>query len=65
MTFTMTQGDRNVVSNVRLSYKDAVAQYSDETIAQAWRMFSQSDEYPDHNNEVFPEWCQMVHEGHV
>lgn len=52
----MTQGDKNVVYNLRNDpkVKDRLAKHTDEAIAKAWRDFSLSDEYPD--MEKFPDW---------
>lgn len=55
----LTQGDKNVVSNLRGKYPTELATFSDETVAKAWRNFSQSEEYPD---GPFPEWAQMEHD---
>lgn len=60
----LTQGDKNVVSNLRHQYNDhELDLYSDETIAQAWRDFSNSDEYHRRNAEpnLFLEWVEMEH----
>lgn len=50
----LTQGDKNVVSNVRHKHGDKVAQYSDEHIAKTWRMFSGSEDCP--SEDKFLEW---------
>lgn len=52
--YKLTAGDKNVVSNVRYKHSDKVKNYSDEHIAETWRHFSQSDEYP--NEDKFLEW---------
>lgn len=59
----LTSGDMSVVSNLRYSYKDALTIYSDETLAKAWREFSQSDDYQRRDAEpnLFLEWVEMVH----
>lgn len=54
---TLSTGDQNIVSNIRLRHKERVTQYSDEHIARVWRDFSLSDEYPD--DEAFLEWLAM------
>lgn len=60
---TLTQGDRNVIANLRGSYGDSLSIYSDETIAKAWREFSNSEDYPqrDSNPNLFLEWVEMIH----
>lgn len=54
----LTQGDKNVVYNLRNDpkVKDRLAKHSDEAIAEAWQDFSLSDEYPD--MDKFPDWIK-------
>jgi len=56
MEVRMTQGEANIVRNLRAQCGEAIAKYSDEAIAKAWREFSCSDEYPD--MEKFPLWIE-------
>ena len=51
---TLSQGDKNVVDNIRFKHGEAVADYPDAYIASTWRMFSQSEDYP--NDDKFLEW---------
>lgn len=59
----MTDGDKNVVYNLRYQYGDALTIYADETIAKAWWDFSLSDEYDRRNDEpnLFLEWVEIAH----
>lgn len=50
----MTRGDQNVVFNIRFQYGEKVIRYTDEHIAKVWRVFSQSEDYP--NEDKFLEW---------
>lgn len=50
----LTQGDLNVVSNIRGELGEKVMQYSDEHIAKTWIEFSLSNDYPD--MEKFIDW---------
>ncbi len=59
----MRPSDVNIVDNLRRQYGEKLIAYSDETVAQAWREFSQSDEYPDKTETIFPEWCEATHCG--
>jgi len=61
MPYKLHGGDVNVVSNLRSEYDDKLAAFTDEAIAQAWWMFSLSDEYERHKDEpnLFREWCAM------
>lgn len=43
----LTSGDKQVVYNLRQQLGDELAKYSDEAIAEAWRNFSMSEDYPD------------------
>lgn len=52
--------DQNIVDNLRRQYGEKIVHYTDLTIAKAWREFSQSDEYPDRDETIFPEWCEAV-----
>lgn len=52
----MTPGDVNVVSNLRYQLKEAVAIYTDKQLADAWRNFSQSEDYPE--MEKFIDWIE-------
>lgn len=57
----MTTGDQQVVSNMRGAHKEAIAGFSDEVVAHAWRIFSQSNEYTGNpETNVFVEWCDMA-----
>lgn len=53
----LSQGDKNVVYNIRYKHGEKVRQYSDEHIAKVWRLFSGSEDYP--NEEAFLEWLTM------
>lgn len=55
MAYKMTEGDKNVVYNIRYKYGDKVKAYPDEHIAETWRHFSQSEDYPD-DEDKFLEW---------
>lgn len=65
MSYQLTGGDHNVVSNLRSEYEDRLIQFTDEHIAQAWREFSQSDEYSLHKTDpgLFIEWAKMAKAG--
>lgn len=52
MAYQMSGGDSNVVQNIRLKYKDRVAQYTDEEIAKTWREFSQSTDYEEDQERI-------------
>lgn len=56
----MTESDKNIVDNLRREYGQAIANYTDEQVALAWRYFSQSDEYHLRNKDktIFPLWCE-------
>lgn len=56
----ISRADQSIVANLRREYGDKIKDYSDELIAEAWKQFSQSNEYPDTNQERFPDWCVMV-----
>jgi hypothetical protein len=59
----LTPGDKNVVHNLRGQHPQGLANYSDEVIALAWRIFSQSDEHTGHpSEELFVEWCKIAEE---
>lgn len=49
--YNMTEGDKNVVRNLRFKHGEAIAQYPDEMVALAYRHFSSSEDYP--NEELF------------
>lgn len=52
--------DQGVVDNLRREYGNKIKQYSDEAIAEAWKHFSLSDEYPDVECKHFPTWCETI-----
>lgn len=52
----LTEGDKSVIANIRFDYKDLVKKFTDEHIAQTWRHFSQSDDYP--SKDKFLEWLR-------
>lgn len=52
----LNSGDKNIVANIRFDYKDMVKDFSDEHIAETWRHFSQSEDYPD--KDKFLEWLK-------
>lgn len=56
MSYKLTDGDKNIVANVRFDYKDMVKDFTDEHIAQTWLYFSQSADYPD--KDKFLEWLK-------
>jgi len=59
MTYRLTEGDKNVVSNIRQDLKDKVTKFKDEEIAETWRHFSNSEDYLSENrNEKFLEWLE-------
>lgn len=61
---TLSIGDKNVIANLKSQYDPGTFDiYSDETIAKAWREFSNSDEYHRRNEEpnLFLEWVEMIH----
>lgn len=63
---TLSNGDQNVVANLRYRYGGEIAEFTDEDIARAWRFFSQSDEYTGHpESNVLIEWCQMAKDGRL
>lgn len=47
MAYTLKHGDQNVIDNIRFKFKDQVTKYSDLLIAEVWRDFSLSEDYPD------------------
>ena len=55
----LTSGDRSVVRNVRCQFvrNARIQSATDEQIAQAWRDFSQSEDYGD--DSKFPEWVEF------
>lgn len=61
MPYQLRGSDVSVVSNLRAEYEDRLIAFTDETIAQAWREFSISDEYHLHKTDpnLFREWCEM------
>lgn len=56
MVIMLNSGDKNIVANIRFDYKDMVKDFSDEHIAETWRHFSQSEDYPD--KDKFLEWLK-------
>lgn len=50
--------ERGIVSNLRSIYGKKITMYNDEIVYAAWKTFSQSDEYPDRNEDKFPTWCE-------
>jgi len=58
MAYTWQSSDANVVSNIRFKYKDRVKDYTDICIAEAWQVFSQSEDYGD--DDKFLEWLDIV-----
>lgn len=63
----LTQGDKNVVANLRQQYGDKLSGFTDEQVAKAWREYSLSDEYIDRHTkpELFIEWAQMAKDGQL
>lgn len=63
MAYKMTSSDASVVSNLRYEHKEAVAAYSDATLARCWRDFSNSEDYYDPERAgKFLEWAKDYHE---
>ena len=56
----LTSGDKQVVQNLRFKFKERAEQYSDEQLAQAWRNFSISEDFPD-EERVF-DWIEGVNQ---
>lgn len=56
----MTSSDKNVVGNLRFQYKDRVEAFTDEQLAEAWRNFSQSEDYEkrDEDDTLFLLWIE-------
>lgn len=52
MAYHMTDGDRNVVQNLRGQFGEQLAQWGDPEIAEAYREFCISDQYGT-NDEKF------------
>lgn len=48
-----------VVPNLRFRWKDELAKFSDNQIAEAYEHFSQSEDYGN-NDEKFPMWFDMI-----
>jgi len=51
-------GDENIVRNIRGREKEKVERYTDYELAEMWRAFSQSEDYPD--EAKFLEWLSDI-----
>jgi hypothetical protein len=60
MAYEMTHSDAQVVYNLRHKFKDRIKTHSDSDIAESWREFSGSEDYPD--EEKYLDWLAMVAE---
>lgn len=58
MAYTWQSSDRNVVDNIRFKYKDRVKDFSDVVIAEAWQVFSLSEDYGD--DDKYLEWLKTL-----
>jgi hypothetical protein len=51
----LSDTDQQIVSNLRGTFGEKLAEYSDEDLLREYKEFSQSDMHGD-NDERFPEW---------
>lgn len=57
MNYKLTDGDKNVVANIRYTLKEKVDKFTNEQIAEQWKQFSQSEEYYAANKDnEFLKW---------
>lgn len=61
MTYILKSGDKNVIDNIRFKYKKLVKDFSDVCIAEAWYVFSQSEDYNAKDADgKYLEWLETI-----
>lgn len=50
----MTEGERNIVVNMRANYEDSLNLYTDDQILRAHKLWSTSEDYP--RRDLFLNW---------